>query len=257
MPALSSFQYFLVYNLMSLTVAAMGAAALFFFMSPGVDRRFKPALVVSGLVVSIACYHYFRILGSFQAAYTADGGSYVASKVSFNDFYRYADWLLTVPLLMVELVAVLALAKPHASGLLKRLVIAAALMIALGYPGEAAIRTGSSGAVWAWFAASMIPFLYIVATLFGALKKAAETQPPQVQSLLRLARGVVLVTWSFYPLAYVLGALGASSGAGETAIQVGYTIADITAKAGFGLVIYAIARAKSTEQMPVIPAAAV
>ena len=249
MPTLSSFQYDLVYNLMSLTVAAMGAAALFFFLSPGVDRKFKPALVVSGLVVSIACYHYFRILGSFSAAYTADAGGYIASKVPFNDFYRYADWLLTVPLLMVELVAVLALAKSQASVLLKRLVIAAALMIALGYPGEAAIGTGSDGAVWAWFAASMIPFLYILSTLFGALRKAASDQPPQVQSLIRLARGVVLVTWSFYPLAYVLGALGASSGAGETAIQVGYTIADITAKAGFGLVIYAIARAKSTEHL--------
>jgi bacteriorhodopsin len=247
MPTLSSFQYELIYNLMSLTVAAMGAAALFFFMSPGVDRRFKPALVVSGLVVSIACYHYLRILGSFSAAYTADGGVFIASKVPFNDFYRYADWLLTVPLLMVELVAVLALAKAQSSSLLKRLVVAAALMIALGYPGEAAISTGNSGAVWAWFGASMIPFLYILATLFGALGQATADQPPQVQSLIRLARVVVLVTWSFYPLAYILGALGASTGNGQTAIQVGYTVADITAKAGFGLVIYAIARAKSPE----------
>ncbi|MFN0246412.1 MAG: bacteriorhodopsin-like [Kofleriaceae bacterium] len=250
MPTLSSFQYDLIYNLMSFTVAAMGAAAVFFFLSPGVERRFKPALVVSGLVVMIACYHYARILGSFSSAYTASGGIYVASSVPFNDFYRYADWLLTVPLLMVELVAVLALAKAQASGLLKRLVIAAALMIALGYPGEAAIGTGSNAAVWAWFAASMIPFIYIIATLFGALRKAAETQSPQVQSLIALARRVVLVTWSFYPIAYILGAVGASSGAGETAIQIGYTIADITAKAGFGLVIYAIARAKSAEPVP-------
>jgi bacteriorhodopsin len=75
------------------------------------------------------------------------------------------------------------------------------------------------------------------------------------QALLRLANGMVLVTWSFYPLAYVLGALGASSGAGETAVQVGYTVADITAKAGFGLVSYAIARAKSTENVPMDVAA--
>jgi bacteriorhodopsin len=243
---LSSFQYNLVYNLMSLTVAAMGAAALFFFMSPGIDRRFKPALVVSGLVVSIACYHYFRILGSFGAAYAIDEtGMYVATKTRFNDFYRYADWLLTVPLLMVELVAVLALARSEASSLLKRLVIASALMIALGYPGEASIGTGNNTAVWAWFVASMTPFLYILFTLFGALGKAISGQSQQVQSLIGLARMVVLVTWSFYPLAYVLGALGAATGAGTTAIQVGYTIADITAKAGFGLVIYAIARAKS------------
>lgn len=247
MPTLSDLQYNLVYNLMSLTVAAMGAAALFFFMSPGVDRKFKPALVVSGIVVSIACYHYFRILGSFSGAYIADGGHYVASSKPFNNFYRYADWLLTVPLLMVELVAVLALAKAQSSSLLKKLTIAATLMIALGYPGEAAIASGHTTAVWAWFGASMLPFMYILITLFGTLKTATVSQPPHVQELLTLARTVVLITWSFYPIAYVIGALGASSGLGETALQVGYTVADITAKAGFGLVIYAIARAKSTK----------
>lgn len=243
---LSSFQYNLVYNLMSLTVAGMGAAALFFFLSPGVDRKFKPALVVSGIVVSIACYHYFRILGSFEASYAYTEGAYGGSGKPFNDFYRYADWLLTVPLLMVELIAVLALAKVESRKLLTRLAVAAALMIALGYPGEAAIGTGNDTVVWVWFVASMLPFLYIMATLFGTLTRATQTQPENVRSLISLARLVVIVTWSFYPIAYVIGALGASSGAGRTAIQVGYTLADLTAKAGFGLVIYAIARAKSS-----------
>lgn len=253
MPELSSFQYNIVYNLMSLTVAGMGAAALFFFLSPGVGRKFKPAVVVSGVVVSIACYHYFRILGSFEGSYAASSsGGYTATGKPFNDFYRYADWLLTVPLLMVELVAVLALAKVESSKLLTRLAVAAALMIALGYPGEAAIGTGNDTVVWVWFVASMLPFLYIMATLFGTLTRATQTQPENVRSLLALARLVVVVTWSFYPIAYVIGALGASSGAGRTAIQVGYTLADLTAKAGFGLVIYAIARAKSTDTEVVV-----
>ena len=257
MPVLSSFQYNLVYNLMSLTVAGMGAAALFFFLSPGVGRKFKPALVVSGIVVSIACYHYFRILHSYEGSYAPSGnGVFAATGKPFNDFYRYADWLLTVPLLMVELVAVLALAKVESRKLLMRLTVAAALMIALGYPGEAAIGTGNDTAVWIWFAASMVPFLFIMATLFGTLTEATKTQPENVRSLLGLARLVVIVTWSFYPIAYVIGVLGAHSGAGRTGIQVGYTLADLTAKAGFGLVIYAIARAKSSDIEAVVGEAA-
>ena len=137
MPDLSVLQYNLVDNIFSMTVATMGAAAIFLFMSrASVDREYRPALMVSGLVVTIACYHYFMIRHSWQDAYLLAEDGYAGSGAAFNDFYRYADWILTVPLLMVELVAVLRLEAGKARSLLTRLVIAAALMIALGYPGE-------------------------------------------------------------------------------------------------------------------------
>ncbi len=249
MPELSSFQYNVVYNLMSLTVAAMGAASIFFFFAPAVDRKFRPAMVVTGLVTSIACYHYYRILGSFEAAYTLSGAGYVATGTPFNDFYRYADWLLTVPLLMVELVIVLRLSREATNSLLPKLVIATLAMIALGYPGEAALTTASS-AKWAWFAASMAPFLYVMYVLFGELGRSLDRQPGRVKELVGKARTLVVVTWSFYPIAYVIGALGAGSAGGQVGLQVGYTIADITAKALFGVVIYFIARAKTEAEAP-------
>ena len=137
MPDLSVIQYNAVDNIFSMTVATMGAAALFLFMARShVDSEYRPALLVSGLVVSIACYHYFMIRHSWHDAYTLVDAGYQGTGAAFNDFYRYADWILTVPLLMVELVAVLRLPAVKATGLLTRLVIAAALMIALGYPGE-------------------------------------------------------------------------------------------------------------------------
>ena len=58
MPSLSIFQYNAVDNIFSMTVATMGAAALFLFLSrSNVDPEYRPALTVSGLVVAIACYH--------------------------------------------------------------------------------------------------------------------------------------------------------------------------------------------------------
>ena len=64
------------------------------------------------------------------------------SNVEFNEGYRYVDWMLTVPLLLVETVAVLALTRAASRKLLIKLVPAAALMIALGYPGELTLETG-------------------------------------------------------------------------------------------------------------------
>jgi len=246
-PTLSMNQYSLVTNLMSLTVATMGAAALFFFMSrQSVAAKYRVALTVSGLVVAIACYHYFRILESFTSAYRLEGGMYVASGIPFNDAYRYADWLLTVPLLLVELIAVLNLPKKESGGLLAKLTIAAVAMIALGYPGEVSADAGTR---WLWGWLSTVPFLYILYVLFVQLSGAVERQVDSAKVLIKNARLLIFATWGFYPIAYTIGTLGLGSGAStEVAIQVGYTIADITAKAGLGVFIFNIARAKTAAE---------
>lgn len=257
MPDLSIFQYSIVDNIFSMTVATMGATALFLFLSrSSVDREYRPALLISGIVVSIACYHYFMIRHSWSGAYELAENGYVGTGAAFNDFYRYADWILTVPLLMVELVAVLRLQKSKATSLLTRLVIAAGLMIALGYPGEVISSPDGAMARWIWGALSMIPFLYILYVLWVELTASLETQPPAARKLIEVARLVLLITWAVYPIAYALGgteaALTAKAGgaavdpSGIVGLQIGYAIADMTAKAGFGVLIYFIARAKST-----------
>ncbi len=238
---LSPFQYGLIANAMSLTVAAMGAAALFFFLSRSqVAPAYRPALLISGLVVAIACYHYFRIYGSFTDAYVFANGVYTASGKPFNDAYRYADWLLTVPLLIIELVAVMNLPRAQGRSLMVRLGGAALLMIVLGYPGEVAEGIGSAVI---WWILAMVPFLYIVRSLYTEFVTAVERQPETVKPLVENARLLIVASWAFYPVAYLAG-LGASAG-GETFLQLGYTIADIVAKVGLGLYIYAIARAKT------------
>ncbi len=257
LPDLTVFQYSLVDNIFSMTVATMGAAALFFFMARStVGVAYRPALMVSGIVVAIACYHYFMIRHSWQDAFVLGENGYVGSGSAFNDFYRYADWILTVPLLLVELVIVMRLAKGKAGPMLTKLVIAAAAMIALGYPGEVISSPEGQSMRLLWGGLSCIPFFYILYVLWVELTKSLDTQPESARGLIKLARGVILVTWLVYPIAYGLGsttaALEAASGGGTGAggvvgLQIGYAIADMTAKAGFGVLIYFIARAKTQE----------
>ena len=256
MPDLSVFQYNAVDNIFSMTVATMGAAAIFLFLSRSqVDAEYRPALMVSGLVVTIACYHYFMIRHSWNDAYTLADGAYVGTGAAFNDFYRYADWILTVPLLMVELVAVLRLPSAKATSLLSRLVVAAAAMIALGYPGEVIADPERWTERVVWGGLSSVPFFYILYVLWGELTKSLDSQPAAARRLIEVCRLVLLITWAVYPIAYALGgtpdALAAKAGGdvgagGIVGLQIGYAIADMTAKAGFGVLIYFIARAKSS-----------
>jgi bacteriorhodopsin len=254
---LTLLQFGSVTNLMSLAIATLGAAAIYLFTAPRVGPRQKPAMMVSGLVCAIATYHYFRISNSWEHAYALDitNGLYRVTGIPFNGFYRYADWIITVPLLMIELIAVLTLPAGKSTPLFIKLAISAFLMIGLGYPGE--VSTNPM-VIWTFFVLSMLPFLYILYVLFIELGSSIEQQPEGARGLIRTARVFTLVLWSFYPIAFVVGKSAVGNANAEVFLQAGYTIADIGAKAGFGLLIYFIARvhsaAEQENQIKAIPA---
>jgi bacteriorhodopsin len=237
-------QFNLIYNAFSFAIAAMFASALFFFNARAqVGQKYRLALLVSALVVSIAGYHYFRIFNSWDAAYSLQNGAYALTGAPFNDAYRYVDWLLTVPLLLVEAVAVLALPGKEARPLLIKLAVASIVMIATGYPGEIS-HSITTRIIWG--TVSTIPFAYILYVLWVELSKSLVRQPAPVQTLVRNMRLLLLFSWGVYPIAYLLPMLGITGTTATIGIQLGYTIADILAKPIFGLLVFAIATVKTT-----------
>ncbi|MGF1514824.1 MAG: bacteriorhodopsin-like [Elainellaceae cyanobacterium] len=240
---LSTAQFDIVYNAFSFCIATMAAAALFFFNSRAqVAEKYRPALLITALVVTIAGYHYFRIFNAWDEAYALQDGFYAATGASFNDAYRYADWILTVPLLLIEAVSVLALAPEISRSLITKLVIAALAMIVTGYPGEVSDDLTTR---LIWGTVSTIPFAYILYVLWAELGKSLERQPEEVKGLVKSLRLLLLLSWGVYPIAYLLPTLGITGATATVGVQVGYTVADVLAKPIFGLYIFAIARAKT------------
>lgn len=250
-------QYDLAYQLFSIAIAAMGAAFAFFVLArPNVGEKYRPALLVSAIVVAVACYHYFRIFNSWTEAFALKDGVYVATGVPFNDAYRYADWILTVPLLLVEAVAILALNRNVSGPMIGKLTLAAFVMIATGYPGEISSDTTTR---LIWGTISTIPFVYILYVLWVELGTALAAQTERVQVLMRNLRLLLLFSWGFYPISYLIPVLfaGGLSADGLVGLQVGYSLADIIAKAGFGVLIYFIALEKTAAERSSLPANAV
>ena len=246
LPTMSPTQYSLVYNMFSFTIATMFASFVFFVLArKNLAPKYRISMMVSALVVFIAGYHYFRIFNSWEAAFELQNNQYVFSGEPFNDAYRYVDWLLTVPLLTIELVLVMGLPKGKSGSLMAKLGIGAALMIATGYPGEIAATT--SGRV-IWGTISSVFMFYVLYVLFTELGDTIRQQPGRVSTLLSNARLLLLFTWGFYPIVYCFPYVGWEGASVVSGIQVGYTIADILAKAGYGVLIYAIAKAKSEEE---------
>jgi bacteriorhodopsin len=246
-------QFDTVYNSLSLVIASQLFTALFLAAATGrVLPRYRQALLTGAIVCGIAAYHYFRIFDSFREAYvtSAPGGAGVYTMAvgkSFNEGYRYVDWLLTVPLLLVELVAVLALAKTVQSSLLKRLIPASALMIVLGYPGEI---SGDTGIRVLFGGLSTIPFLYILYVLFVELSRSLDRQIPAVRTYVNRLRLLLFATWGVYPIAYLIPTIGIGGADAWVGKQIGYSLADILAKALYGLFIYQVARLKPADDDP-------
>ena len=240
---LDSNQWNLVYNTFSFGLISMLACTIYTLVSQHrVLPKYRNALVMSSMVTFIAGYHYLRIFDSFKHA--SEGGKVLidGSQNAFNEAYRYVDWLLTVPLLLVEVIAVLALTREVSRSLIMRLVPASAAMIALGYPGE--ISSDQNTQVL-YGVLSTIPFLYILYVLFVELSKSLDRQPAGVAETVGRLRLLLIATWGVYPIAYIFNIVGDASASSFVTVQVGYTLADILAKCVFGLTILKIARMKS------------
>ena len=173
----------------------------------------------------------------------------------WNEGYRYADWLLTVPLLVAELVVVSGVSKEVAKKVTPRLVIAALLMIATGYPGEVAEFGSSTRTLWGAISGAFM--LYVLYELFaGEVGKTLKSQTGEIGKKLNNLRYLLVFTWGIYPIFYILGdstswlatQIGLSPEEATTVIQVGYSASDVLAKAGYGLVIMSIALSRSESE---------
>merc|ERR1711988_570310 len=159
---MSDLQYQAVYNVLSFSMGSMMATTMYlWFRSTAVADKYKSAVLISGLVTFIAAYHYIRIFNSWVESYQYSPGKLVdgameigaptLTGIPFNDAYRYMDWLLTVPLLLIEILLVMKLSPEAYSSKAWTLGSGSALMIVSGYYGELVV-TGDLTPRWmCWF----------------------------------------------------------------------------------------------------------
>ena len=213
------------------TMAMMAASVFFFFEMRTVAERWRTSMLVSGLITFIAAVHYYYMRGFFMEHQTSP------------TFFRYVDWLLTVPLMCVEFYLITKKAGAK-SGLLWKLIFASVVMLVTGYFGEAVWRDNSV----LWGVISGAAYFYIAYLVwFGEVAALASTAGPAVAKATKTLAWFVLVGWAIYPLGYILGTpgglFGITFGADTRVMDVVYNIGDAVNKIGFGLVIYALTQA--------------
>lgn len=213
-------------------MAMMAASAFFFLSMNSYDRKWRTSILVSGLITFIAAVHYW---------YMRD---YWAVNMESPTFFRYVDWILTVPLMCVEFFLILKVAGAKKS-LMWNLIIASVVMLVTGYLGEAVYRDQAQ----IWGLISGIAYFWIVYVIwFGEAKKLATQAGGAVLKAHKTLCWFVLVGWAIYPIGYMAGTPGWYDGLfGGLSMDVVYNIGDAINKIGFGLVVYNLAVVASTK----------
>ncbi len=247
---LTIWQFELIHDLFSLLIVVMGASSLFFLLSRNqVAERFQPLLLLAGIVALIGCYHDMRFFHSWNDAFELAGNSYAASGHFFHEAYRYSDWALTIPLLLIELVLVMPILKVQTTMLLKRLISAALVSILFSYLGVSNIGEQGGAFSWGFWLMALLPFLYIVRLLIQQPFFATIRQEDPVNRLFVRARNLFLISWAFYPLANLIVLYRHGFGeVGLVTFLIGAGIADLLSKCGVSFYIYRIALISKKEE---------
>ena len=227
-------------------MAMFAASVFFFFEMNSVSKKWRKSLLISGLITGIAAVHYLYMRDYWGLTFNP-----VDMTGDSPTFFRYVDWILTVPLMCVEfyLLTVLAGAK---RSLLYKLIGASLWMLVAGYIGEAFNVDGSTAHSVKWGVISTIGYVYILYTAwFGEVAKLAENASENIKCGVRTLAWFVLVGWAIYPIGYMCmdgGWLNTALGWGSENVDLFYNIADAINKIGFGLVVYNIAITESASE---------
>ena len=212
-------------------MAMLAASVFFFFEVSNSDKKWRTSVLVSGLITFIAAVHYYYMR------------EYNLATNQSPTFFRYVDWILTVPLMCVEFYLITKKAGAKIS-LLWKLIAASLFMLVTGYIGEAIYPTEKQS--WIWGFVSWLSYFYIVYLIwFGEVAKLAQNAGPAVAKANKTLAWFVLVGWAIYPIGYIAGTEGGLFGVkvlSGLSLDIVYNIGDAVNKIGFGLVIYALAQ---------------
>lgn len=261
--SISPMAYDIVAHTLTVGFSVM-AAALFYFVLTirTVAPRFRISSVLSVVVmVSAFLILYFQAESwSQRFAYDAATGMYVAAEGSdaFSNGYRYLNWLIDVPMLLFQILFIVDITRERRASLRNQFWFSGALMIITGYIGQFyEAQTGSiTSPFYIWGLISTLFFLHVLYLIYRVIQEGKAGMSPQAARLFGVILPLFVVSWMLYPGGYLMPVLFNSGGflgagtiteAGIVGRAMTYTIADVSSKVIYGVILTAVAMIRSKD----------
>ena len=253
----SEMSYQMVAHVLTLGYAVMLAGLFYFILTMRtVAPRYRISSVLSVVVTVSAFLLLFKQANNWSDAFefNAEKGRYflAAGADLFNNGYRYLNWLIDVPMLLFQILFVVALTQSSFSSIRNQFWFSGAAMIITGYVGQYYEVTNITN-YFIWGGISTLFFIHILILMNRVIKEGKEGAPEKARKAFTTIWRLFLFSWMLYPGAYLMPHLAGIEGGffGETGVvarQITYTIADISSKVIYGVLLTVAARAISQKE---------
>jgi len=251
---LSEMAYQMVAHVLTLGYAVMLAGLFYFILTiKTVAPRFRMSSVLSVVVMVSAFLLLYKQAQNWTSAFefNQEKGKYflAAGADLFNNGYRYLNWLIDVPMLLFQILFVVTLTKSNFTSIRNQFWFSGAAMIITGYIGQFYEVTNITMFL-VWGAISTAFFIHILILMNRVIKEGKEGVPEKARKALSTIWGLFVVAWMLYPGAYLMPhLLGVEGGffneSGVVGRQITYTIADVSSKVIYGVLLTVAAQAMS------------
>ncbi len=242
----SEMAYQLVSHTLTLGYAVMLAGLLYFILTlKTVSPKYRMSNILSGVVMVSAFLLLYAQAGNWTTAFTFDSetGRYFLQPGEdlFNNGYRYLNWLIDVPMLLFQILFVVTLTKSSFTSIRNQFWFSGALMIITGYIGQF-YEVSNPTKFFIWGAISTAFFVHVLWVMKKVINEGKENIPLKAQKTLNHIWILFLISWFLYPGAYLMPHLLGLEGAfyneaGVVGRQMTYTVADISSKVIYGVLL--------------------
>jgi bacteriorhodopsin len=247
----------IVSHILTLGYASMAAALFFFILTKNNSLpKYQMSSVISVVVMVSALLLLYTQKVSWTGAYAFTGETYSLNPGAdlFTNGYRYLNWLIDVPMLLIQILFVAEITGAKRTSYMTRFTISGALMIILGYIGQfyEPGRLNENIFMWAfWGIVSTLFFIYVLVLITRVIKEGKSHMEGPPRKIFGAILPLFYVAWWLYPIAYTAPILMETGLSYEITIvsqQVIYTIADIASKVIYGVMLTVTATMLSGQQ---------
>jgi bacteriorhodopsin len=245
--AYTSAQFDIVTHVLTLGVGAQIAGLIYFVLTrKNSAPRYQLSSVLSAVVMVSAALILLNQQINWTSAFTWDGQMWQRSDSTFSNGYRYVNWSIDVPMLLTQLLIVLGITGAKFKRIWLGFTLGGLAMIYTGYVGQF-YETTSIPNLLIWGGISSVFMVYICYLVGVTIFRTAHTLPGTTGSLMRSIFWLLIASWTLYPIAYLVPWFMPTEW-GMVLRQTLYTVADITSKVIYGVMLSRVADERSAHE---------
>lgn len=259
MATLVPWQFELVSHVLTVGYAAMAASLLYFILSVRSNSpKYRPSQILSVVVMVSALLLLIEQQNSWVESFepVLTGGMVTSYTYlgNFSNGFRYLNWMIDVPMLLIQILFVVGIVGKAFKKYVAQFATYGVLMVVTGYVGQFyepnyGLDASGDTLMWLlWGGISTVFYVFVLIYITRVIKEGkANLKKSSSLGLFSIILPLFYISWTIYPIAYLMP-LWENFELAIVSQQVLYTIADVSSKVIYGVILTIVSTILSKEE---------